>query len=348
MQYVTTFDTETVYEPRYTLHNKDRQISGLFIPKDLPVWTPEEVEALRDKPFGQCVAEVLNQLFDVRMDSWDVDFCVGRYPFKIVAMSHKIILAETWHNPDWDFSRMVRNLNSRLRGTEDSTDKPASWAWIGIRIAVLFGIFGQLERNGAVDTAHPLDVAVPSGFFSSTMAAWYARKMGLPVGRIISGCSGNDTPWTLFNYGEIRQDVFASMSEQPTSDVAIPAANLERLIACILGADEAKKYREASFRGEVYRVPDGKLEEVRDGMYASVVSQGRMEDVIAAVSRTSTYLLDPDAAVAYGALQDFRSSYSDGRSALILSEQNPALKIGVVAKAIGVSEQELLEDYHLN
>ena len=342
MLYVTTRNKNDAHTAHKTLTTDRTTDGGLYVPFQMPLLSKEEILQLKDKTFGQCVADILNIFFSARLDGWDVDFCIGRYPVKLVPMSHRIVVAETWHNPDWDYARMVRNLYSRLCGNDDNHGVPSNWAWIAIRIATLFGIYGQLIKKGLVDPENSFDVAVPSGDFSAPMAVWYSHKMGLPIGRIITACNENGEIWNLIHHGQFKTDLIASPTNTPLCDVSVPE-NLERLIYGCNGTNEVHTFLEAYRAGKGYTPNTEVFERLRDGMYSAVVSQKRMESVISNVYRTSTYLLDPYGALAYGALQDFRATAGEGRTTVLLTEQSPICSAATVSKAMGISIQDLKE-----
>lgn len=342
MLYVTTRNKNDAHTAHKTLSVDRAPDGGMFVPYQLPVLNAQELEELKDKSFGQCVAYILNLFFSARLDNWDVDFAIGRSPVKLIPMSHKIVVAETWHNADLDFARMVRNLASRIQGAEDTHGVPSNWAWIVIRIAALFGIYSELCKSGFSDSKSVFDVAVTAGDFSSPMAVWYAREMGLPIGTIICSCNENGGAWDLLHHGEIRTDAVAIPTNTPDSDVGVPSG-LERLIYHRLGVEESAKFARICQEGRVYSPGEERLQSLRAGLYAAVVSQKRMESVIYNIYRTNTYLLDPYSALAYGGLQDFRATAGESRTALLITERSPLCSAATVAKVMGVTVQELKE-----
>ena len=110
-----------------------------------PAFTPAQIAALEHKTFGQCVADVLNLLFQTNITAWDVDFSIGRYPVRLVNLRNRMVIAECWHNPDWCFQSTIANLAKLL---ESRGDLPGNWVTIAVRAAVLFGIFSELKKNG--------------------------------------------------------------------------------------------------------------------------------------------------------------------------------------------------------
>ena len=337
MLYITTRNNNDAYTAYRTLGQGRGPDRGLFIPFQMPHLDKEQIYALREKSFGQNMADILNLFFKARLDGWDVDFCIGRYPAKLVPMSHRIMVAETWHNPDHDFARVVRNLSSRIRGIEDKTGHPTNWAWITMRIATLFALFGEMYKLNTLEPDQLIDVALPSGDFAGPMAVWYAREMGLPVGNIICSCDDNDATWDLLHQGSIY----------PNASMNIPS-DLERLVAAAMGKEEAKRYAACMENAKPYVPAKEGVDAMKKGMYAAVISWERRENIINSVYRTSTYILDPGSAMAYGGLQDFRAGAGETtRQALILTERGPICSAETVARAMGIKIPALRERLNL-
>ena len=347
MLYVTTTEKIDAFTAQYTLSHDYGPDGGLFVPFQMPRLSKAEINGLRDKTYGQCIADILNLFFSARLDGWDVDFCIGRYPAKLVSMSHRIVVAETWHNPDQDFARVVRNLSGRIRGSEDVGGVPTNWARIAVRIAMLFGLFGELERIGLADADSTIDISVTSGDFSVPMAVFYARKMGLPVGTIICSCNDNSNLWDFLYHGQLHTNTLAVRTNTSDADVSLPQ-DLERLIFSAYGVDEVHRFREICSKGALYTLDEDQLSVLRDGLFSAVVSGKRMESIIHNVYKSSTYLLDPYAALAYGGLQDYRASSAETGNALIISERSPACSSATVAKAMGITVQQLTERLRTN
>lgn len=337
MLYITTRDHSDAYTAHRVLVDNRAADGGMFLPMQMPVLSKEQISDLQNKTFGQNVADILNLFYKSRLDGWDVDFCIGRYASKLTAMSHRIYVAEVWHNPDHDFARMVRNLTGRLRGNKDITDAPTNWAWISIRIAVLFGLFGELYKLHVANPETPIDVALPSGDFAGPMSVWYARQMGLPVANIICACDENDAAWDLLKNGQISM----------TSGMTIPT-DLERLIYSVLGLNESKRFAQLMDRRRSYSVSEENASVLRQGMYPAVISWKRRSEIIRGVYSASTYILDPGSAMAFGGLQDYRALAGETRPALILTERGPICSADTVSAAMGISVEILRQRLNLD
>lgn len=325
MLYLTTADPFDAYTAHRTLTEDRAPNGGLYLPFKMPKLVVSE---LREKSFGQCVAETLNTFFSTRLTGWDVEFCVGRYPVKIAGMSHRILTAELWRNLDGSYANMERRLAAKV--CPEAEGKVTSWTRIAIRIAVLTGLFSELLRTDAADEAHPIDAAVPAGDFTLPMAVWYAREMGLPIANIVCGTDVSSGVWDLLHLGEMR-----------TGGADPAVSELERLVCGTLGVRECIRFRGIRDRGGVYSLLPADAEKLRRGMFAAVVSRDRLEKGISSVYRTNAYILDPDASLSYGALMDYRAKTGENRTALLLADIHPMEDAKRISAAMNLSEEEL-------
>lgn len=340
MLYITTRNKHDPCTAVRTMNRERGSDGGLFVPFSMPIFEKEDIFALREKSFGQNAADILNRFFATKLTGWDVDISVGRYPVKIKSMNHRILVAELWHNMDWNFSRFVRTLSERIHPDGELIGQPTNWVNIAVRIAFLFGLFGELMKGEDIRADKPVNIAVTSGSFDVPMAAWYARQMGLPIGNIICGCNENGAPWDLLHRGELDTDALAVSTATSECDFAVPP-DLERLICATLGQEEAMRYWWTCTEGGVYVPPEACLEDLRKGMFAAVVSQVRVDTIIPSVYRTNSYILDPYGALAYGALSDYRSRKGDSGTALLISERSPLCSTEAVAKTMRITTAEL-------
>ena len=255
----------------------------------------------------------------------EVEFSVGRYPVKLCGMGQRVLVAQLWRNLDGSYEKMEQRLAQKIRPEGPMT----SWLRISIRIAVLFGVFGEILRSGEADEAHPVDVALPAGDFSVNMAVWYARQMGLPIGRIICCCGSNSAVWDLLNLGQMRTGGPEASFE------------LERLIHARLGYEEARRFNQAVRDGGIYSLAPENAALLRQGMFSAVVSNDRRDNTISNVYRTNAYLLEPDAAGAYSALMDHRAKSGDNRRALLLEDRSPGDCQSQITAAMGITPAEL-------
>jgi hypothetical protein len=256
-----------------------------------PVRSKEEIWALRSKTFSQCVAEILNDFFSAKISEWDLDFYVGKNLMTLVPVNYRMYLAEAWHNQKSDYAWFEEEIYRRLEGNRAGKLVPTYWAKTAIRIALLFGIMGELMRAGVVDENHPIDIAVPGGDFSFPFAARYAKEMGLPIGMIICSCKDSSPVWELFNYGQIHTD--------PKSGT-LPRY-LEAFLYSFLRVSEAERYNRCCEERKQFILEEEDLQTLQSGMFIAVIGSGRAGEIVTGVTE---YSLDEHAAMSYAGLQD--------------------------------------------
>ncbi len=334
MLYVSTRDKTCSFTAYRVLHEDRAPDGGLFVPFRIPTFTKEEIYALKENGFGGAVAQVLNLFFSSGITGWDVDFAAGRNPFRLKTMPHRLLVGELWHNPGSCYAYIERNIYNKLCGT--NVEKPTDWARIAIRIAVLFGLYGELSREGI----NSPDIAVISGDFSMPVATWYARKMGLPLGRIICGCNENSGIWDLLHRGEYNTGAAVIHTDFPELDYPCPIS-AERLIYGTLGIDEALRYAQICSNGGVYDLDEESLLRLNDGFFVGVVSGKRIRSVISSVYRSNGYIIDPYTSAAYGGLQDYRSGTGESCGTLLLADDSPVLSEELLSGILCMPKEEI-------
>ncbi len=325
MLYLTTRDPFDAYTPVWTLESDQAPNGGRFVPYQHSKMKPEKMRVLSELSFGAIIAQTLCDLFYTDINGWNVEFCIGRYPVQLVNMGRNVLVAQCWQNLDGSYAMLEKGLVALLCQCAKQTVEVTSWARISVRIAVLKGIFGQLLRQGITE---PVDVAVPDGDFTLFMAVWYCRQMGLPIGNIICGCRPGSPVWNLLHTGQLR-----------TNGGVMP--ELERLIFGCLGISEAQRFAACCKAGENYILQPEAQDALRQGIFCAVVSDQRKSEAIPNVYRTSAYILDPQAAVSYSALLDYRARFGESRCALILEDNSPADSATEVATALKMTLGEL-------
>jgi len=330
--YATTRNDQETFTTSHVLMENRGADGGLYVPLRLPKLTAQEINRFSDIPFGQCVAELLNQFFSTKLTGWDVDFAIGRYPVRLKQLPHKIFMAENWHNPDWQYSRLEKNIEELL---QSKTDLPGNWVSIAVRMAVLAGILGNREILGS----GAADIVVVSGEFTVPISAWYLKKMGFPVGNIICCCNENNQLWDLICNGQMCTDGISLSTNVPEADITLPV-NLERLIFDCGGTSENERYLDCCRTGSLYTVSDSFLQQLRQGLYASVVSSVRVETTIPNVYKTHNYVMSTASALAYSGLLDYRAKTGIARTAIVLCDQSPVCEMETVANLMGMPIEE--------
>ena len=335
MLYVSTRSNTDSFTAFYALTEELAPDGGMLVPVSLPVFSKEEIASYYRKSFGEAVSSILNLFFSADLNSWDVDFGVGRYPVRLVPMNHRMMIAEVWHNHESTYSFVERSLYGRLLGNKSTDLTPTSWARIAIRIAVLFGLYAELSQK----KIYSFDVSVNSDDFSAPIAAWYAKCMGLPIGTIICTCKDNNAVWDLIHRGECNTAFFKQTQiAKPDADCS---QGIERLLFGIFGYEEAERFAHVCQKHGIYKFAENAQVLRTMGFHASVVSRNRINSIVNNIYRSSDYVVDLNTAEAYVGLQDFRARTGESRMTLLFSECTPSHSLDNIAAATGIPAGEI-------
>ena len=99
--------------------------------------------------------------------------------------------------------------------------------------------YTRLLADGVIAEGDPVNFVVPTGNFGNILAAYYAKRMGLPVGKLICASNSNKVLFDFFATGEYDRNREFVLTSSPSMDILI-SSNLERLIYHICGDDAAK------------------------------------------------------------------------------------------------------------
>lgn len=339
MLYTTTRNNQDTFTAQRVLRSGRAPDGGLFVPFHLPVYTEEEIKRLSSIGFNSRLAEILNLLFGSHLTGFDIDLALGKRSVRLQQLGQRLFLAECWHNIQWQFAEILNALSHLVFSDRESEPAQSGWVETGIRMAVLFGIIGELIRNGLVSAEKPVDLAMVSGNFSGPMAAWYARGMGLPIGNIVCCCNENAVLWDFICHGQLRTDGIAVDTLVPEADILVPEG-LERLITLYGGPAEVDRYVDCLHSGRTYYVDDGLLDRMRKGIYVTVSSEQRIISTVSSSFSAHQCVLSLSSALAYAGLQDYRARTGSSRMALIMTDKSPRLDMPMVADILGLTGLE--------
>lgn len=310
------------------------------MPMRLPRLDKQQLRQLAQNSFSQNVADIINLYFGTNLDSWSVEFAIGRYPVKNVSIGSREIVAEVWHNPLWKFERLVRGIEKAIRQSDDVRNVSSDWLMIASRMAVLCGIVGDLMAQGRISSGEVIDIAYPCGNFSGPMAAWYAKQMGLPIGTILCCCNDNNGVWNLLHKGQIRTDAQPVSTVTYQCDVMAPVG-LERLIFANLGIKSANAFADVVRNGGTFYLEPAEQKELRDCMYVPVTGSKRLESAVKSLYNSCGYPADVYTALCYSGMMDYRSVTGEGRQVLIISEESPVYSLPYLARCLKTTPNEL-------
>ena len=166
------------------------------------------------------------------------------------------------------------------------------------QIVYYFYAYAQLLKEGQIKEGEKINFTVPTGNFGNILAAYYAKKMGLPVDKLVCASNDNTVLYDLFQTGTYDRCRPFKLTISPSMDILI-SSNFERLLYYAVGenSEEVKEYMDALNLKGSYHLSDEVRKQLSDfvGEYAS--EEETLKE-IGTVYTKEGYLMDPHTAVA--------------------------------------------------
>ncbi|MCI8994822.1 MAG: threonine synthase [Lachnospiraceae bacterium] len=206
--------------------------------------------------------------------------------------------------------------------------------------------YARLFANEEVARGETVNVTVPTGNFGNILAAYYAKQMGLPIGKLICASNDNRVLYDFFQSGRYDRNREFILTSSPSMDILI-SSNLERLIYRIAGEDDGanrKLMQDLTEKG-VYEITLAMRERLED-FYGNYATQEEAASMIRRLYESTGYVIDPHTAVAAVVYEKYQGETKDETKTIIASTASPFKFTRSVMEAIQGSCDET-EDFAL-
>lgn len=225
-----------------------------------------------------------------------------------------------------DAQTAVKQIFANNKGNDKETLSSANsinWGRLVPQIVYYISAYCDLISSEQIKSGEEINFVVPTGNFGNVLAAFYAKKMGLPIKKLIVASNKNNVLTDFFVDGiyDINREFYKTIS--PSMDILI-SSNLERLLYEMMGRDssklcllmdELKKYGKYSVDKESFSGVDcfkAYFADEEETMYA-IDNFFEMFD----------YLLDPHTGVAVDCYYKYIQETDDNTKTVIVSTANP-------------------------
>ena len=202
-----------------------------------------------------------------------------------------------------------------------------NWARIISQSIYYFYSFFLIE-----DEDRPINFSVPTGNFGDVYAGYLAKKMGLPINKLIVATNQNDILYRAISNGVYEvEKVFETLS--PSIDIQV-ASNFERLLYDLNEGDDLQTIdamKNIKEKGK-YIINQKKLDQINSNFLSSRMSEEEVLKTINKVYKKFNIILDPHSAIGYGA---FDKINLDGIN-IVLATAHPCKFPDAIKKAIDI------------
>jgi threonine synthase len=200
-----------------------------------------------------------------------------------------------------------------------------NWARIICQIVYYFYAVFKINKQN-------ISFSVPTGNFGDIYAGYMAKKMGLPIDKLIVATNENDILRRVINTGEYKPSkVKPSLS--PSMDIQI-SSNFERLLFDILDGDDKKVFslmNDLTTKG-FFKLNQKEIEIIKKDFCAEKISDEETLTIIKKFNSEEKFVLDPHTATAFGAA----NKISNLSEIIILGTAHPYKFLETVKKATGI------------
>ncbi len=220
-----------------------------------------------------------------------------------------------------------------------SSANSINWGRLAPQIVYYVSAYCDLLTSGDIKMGDKINVCVPTGNFGNIFAAYLAKLMGLPLGKLICASNQNNILTDFLNTGRYdrNRDFHCTMS--PSMDILI-SSNLERLLAVTAGRELTAKYMDSLASEGCYEVDasvKAKIDESFCGYFADEASTAK---TINEYFTKHGYLPDTHTAVALSAAEQYIQSSGDKTPMVVASTASPYKFAADVCVSLGLKKPE--------
>ena len=196
------------------------------------------------------------------------------------------------------------------------------------QVAYYVSSYIDLVRQGFIEEGEILNVSVPTGNFGDILAGWIAKKMGIPLGRLVCASNKNRVLTDFFVTGvyDIRRPFYATTS--PSMDILI-ASNLERLLCFDFGPAQTKAFMENLKEDGIFSLTKEQLDVLEEEFGCSSCDDESTAQIIEHIFNEFDYTIDTHTAAAVMGSKE---------KCMVVSTASPYKFAPAVAQALGVKE----------
>lgn len=216
-----------------------------------------------------------------------------------------------------------KDLLSR-NGFKLSSANSINWGRLVPQIVYYFSAYADLLASGEISLGDEINVVVPTGNFGNILAAYYAKKMGLPIKKFICASNENNVLTDFIKTGTYDKTRQFHTTISPSMDILI-SSNLERFLYDLSGNNDAlvKELMDKLNTVGKYEIPTDIFAKMQEIFDADCCDD---KETMAAIKKTfeeSGYVMDTHTAVGKCVYDKYVSRTSDATKTVIASTASP-------------------------
>ena len=183
--------------------------------------------------------------------------------------------------------------------------------------------YAKMVKSGEIENGEPINVVVPTGNFGNILAAFYAKNMGLPIGKLVCASNENKVLYDFFTTGTYDKNREFILTTSPSMDILI-SSNLERLVYRIAGnsAEKNQQLMKSLQENGSYTITEDMRAQLTS-FYGNFASEEETAAVIQEIYQEAGYIIDTHTAVAAAVYKKYQKETGDKTKTVIASTASP-------------------------
>ncbi len=205
-----------------------------------------------------------------------------------------------------------------------SSANSINWGRLVPQIVYYVSSWVTMMERGELEKDETFNVVVPTGNFGNILAAYYAKKMGVPIGRLICASNANNVLTEFIDTGYYNRKRDFHLTISPSMDILI-SSNLERFLYDISGKDTEKVsgWMRTLREEGAYRVDEDTLSKMQEFLFAGSCDDAATLETIRETYEKYGYLVDTHTAVALRVHKAYVEKTGDTAKTVIASTASP-------------------------
>lgn len=220
-----------------------------------------------------------------------------------------------------------------------SSANSINWGRLVPQIVYYISAYCDMYNSGAITLGESIDVCVPTGNFGNIFACYIAKKMGLPVNKLVCASNKNNILTDFINSGvyDRNRSFFTTMS--PSMDILI-SSNLERLLFLLFGSAKCAEFMQKLSAEGRYELSLDELKLVQENFVGYYADEEDCAATVKKIFENEKCLIDTHTAVAVSSAERYMNENEAKNKMLIVSTASPYKFAGDVLLSINGSKPE--------
>ena len=220
-----------------------------------------------------------------------------------------------------------------------SSANSINWGRLVPQIVYYISAYCDMYKTGAISLGEKIDVCVPTGNFGNIFAAFIAKLMGTPIGKLVCASNKNNVLTDFLTTGEYNKNRDFHATISPSMDILI-SSNLERLLYVLLGEEKTAEYMKKLASDGKYKLTNEEYSLVCEHFVGYYTDEDECRATVKRTYENINSLIDTHTAVAVSAAERYARDHKAENKMLVVSTASPYKFAADVLLSLGEKKPE--------